>query len=107
MECNSNVFNIEDARVIRDKTRKLEKFLNCHIDNSAAVEYIDTLIDNDMLYYFEEEAEEALSQNGLYLFTSKQAVLLNIIRNRFKENNFIYNGLFNNVEDRFFINHTG
>lgn len=95
------IFNLEEARDARNKLKELSYFLTCPINIDSARKFIKTLVDNNMLYYFEEEAENVTNEEGEYLFTYKQAVLLNIIRNKFRETPNVYNLLFDEVETNF------
>jgi len=101
MNYQGRVFDLGMARITREKVRQLEVFIDCKIDDSSADNFIKVLTKNNMLYYFDEEAEDAVDDNDEHIFTYKQALLLNVIRNRFKEHPLIYSRLFNEVETNF------
>ena len=93
-----SVFDIGIAREARDKHRKLVRFLNCDINNENVKDFVSTLINNRMLYYFDEDAHDVKDESENLIFSNKQAMMLNLIRNRFKENPNIYNSLFSEAE---------
>jgi len=98
----SNILYLDKARASRRKLNELMWFIDCDITNVNAKKFIKTLINNTMLYYFEDDAESAVDGDDKLLFSCKQAMVLNVIRNRFKEHPYIYSQLFNEVETKLF-----
>lgn len=96
---NADIFYLEDARIAKEKLHDLGVFLSCEINNDSVTGFIKVLMKNDMLYYFEEEAQLAVNDEGVNLFTLNQATLLNLIIERFKEKPIFYNKLFSEIEN--------
>lgn len=70
-------------------------FLDCSLDKDNVKSFISTLINKNMLYYFEEDALNVVNSNNQLLFSYKQALILNAIKNRIKDDPNLFSHLFN------------
>lgn len=92
------------ARKVKQSLNALSPFLALPITPATARDYVDVLKKHDILYYFEEDANNVViydtNSRGVdreTSFTSRQATMLNVIRNRFMEDDESFKTLFNTV----------
>ena len=90
------------AAKAREGFNAVKRFAYCELNEHSHREYVDTLIKHDMLYYFEEDAEDAVDEEDQPLFSHKQATILNYIKIRFQQVGK-YDLLFKEVEDRYLL----
>ena len=100
----NNVYPIKDARDVKASINDLMPFLTCEVSAVTARNYVNVLVKHDMLYYFEEDANDVTvigddfkNIEEVSKFTSRQAGMLNVVRARFMMDDVAYKALFDAV----------
>lgn len=91
-------------RKAKESLDVLFPFLTCSINKHSAKYYVDTLVKHNMLYFFEDDANDVVvfetksnGQEYSHSFTPKQATILNVIRNRFRNDETSFQAMFDAV----------
>lgn len=92
MDEANNVLCFIQAQKSRKIRNDLMVFLACPINKRAARQFVGALMSNNILFYFDEKAEDTL------IISKRESDMLNSIIDRFKEVPSAYKTLFNEAE---------
>ena len=99
----ASVDEVASARKSKESLKAIEPFLTCFVSKRSAKEYVNTLVEHNMLYFFEEDANNVVVydiEDGAEVertFTTRQATMLNVIRNRFRHDVDAFETMFDTV----------